>query len=167
MKIRPARRSDLLAIGRVADAAHWQTYRALIGPGAISELMRREYSPSALKRKLLSGGVLVAESHDGEVVGFAHVRSSGDHVEVAAISTDPEHRRRGAAGALVEAVRGAAPELPLCADVLLGNLEAERFYEAMGFAPGEVIQQQLENEQVVARRWWASPVRGGTVSASG
>ena len=86
------------------------------------------------------------------------MRISGDHVELAAISTDPEFRRRGVAGALMEAVRTSVPDLPLCADVLLVNLEAERFYEAMGFAPGEVIQQQLETEQVVARRWWAVPL---------
>ena len=41
MKVRPAERDDLLAIGRVADAAHWQTYQALLGPGAITEMIRR------------------------------------------------------------------------------------------------------------------------------
>ncbi len=164
MRVRPAQRGDLLAIGRVADAAHWQTYQALLGPGAITELIQRSYSPSALKRKLLSGGVLVAEENDGEVIGFAHARNAGDHVELAAISTDPRYRRRGAAGALVEAVRASAPNLPLYADVLLGNLEAERFYEAMGFAPGEVIQRRVETEQVVSRRWWAAPMPAGAAA---
>jgi GNAT superfamily N-acetyltransferase len=77
---------------------------------------------------------------------------------VAAISTEPGHRRRGIAGALVRAVRGDRPDLPVCADVLLGNLDAEGFYESLGFAPGEVIQHRLQAEPVVARRWWCSPV---------
>jgi GNAT superfamily N-acetyltransferase len=91
------------------------------------------------------------------VVGFADVRRAGDHVEVAALSTDPRHRRRGVAGALVRAARAAAPELPICADVLLGNLCGEGFYESLGFAPGEIIQQEVQAEPVVARRWWSSP----------
>jgi GNAT superfamily N-acetyltransferase len=157
MHIRRATKRDLADIGRVADAAHRETYDTLIGPAAISELVRREYSPASLKRRLLAGGVLVAEDGGGEVIGVAHVRVAGDHVELAGISTEPAHRRRGVAGALVRALLEERPDLPLCADVLLGNLEAESFYESMGFAPGEVIQHRLRAEPVVARRWWCSP----------
>ncbi len=166
MKVRHATRGDLLAIGRVADAAHWETYQSLLGPGAISEMIRRDYSPANLKRRLLSGGVLVAEESDGHVVGFADATFIGDHIELTAISTEPSHRRRGIAGKLVEEVRASAPQLPVCADVLLGNLDAERFYEALGFVPGEVIQQRLETEPVVVRRWWCSPVSARATSVS-
>jgi GNAT superfamily N-acetyltransferase len=157
MRIRKAARTDLAEIGRVADAAHREAYRSLIGPAAISEILSREYSPASLKRRLLSGGVLVAEDAAGRVIGFAHARVVGDHVELSAISTEPGHRRRGVAGALVRAVRQQRPDLPVCADVLLGNLDAEGFYESLGFAPGEVIQHRLRTEPVVARRWWCSP----------
>jgi len=157
MRIRRAMKGDLAEIEKVAGAAYWETYRSLVGPAAISEMIHREYSPASLKRRLLSGGVLVAEDAAGKVVGFAHARVAGDHVELAAISTEPGHRRRGVAGALVRAVRGQRPDLPICADVLLGNLDAESFYESLGFAPGEIIQHRLQAEPVVARRWWCSP----------
>lgn len=157
MRIRKATRRDLTEIGRVADAAYWASYGALIGPAAIEELIRSESSPSSLKRRLLSGGVLVAEDVEGRVIGFADSGVVEDHVELFAITTDPEHRRRGVGCALVRAVRDGRPDLPICADVMLGNLEAEGFYESMGFAPGEVIQRRLKAEPVVARRWWHSP----------
>jgi hypothetical protein len=38
--------------------------------------------------------------------------------------------------------------------VLLGNLDGERFYESQGFAPGEIIEGTLFDEDVVERRWW-------------
>jgi GNAT superfamily N-acetyltransferase len=157
MRVRRATRGDLVGIRRVADASFWEEYRSLLGPAAIAEMIGREFSPAALKRRLLGGGVIVAEDEGGRVIGFADVRNAGDHVELAALSTDPVLGRRGVAGALVNAARDQSPDLPLCADVLLGNLESEELYESLGFAPGEVIQQRLRAEPVVARRWWSSP----------
>ncbi|MFQ5947307.1 MAG: GNAT family N-acetyltransferase [Acidimicrobiia bacterium] len=156
MLVRRAERGDLLAIGRVAHAAWWESYSGLLKGSTISGVLSQDYSPSALKRRLLAGGVMVAVNEDS-VVGFADVRVNEDHIELTAISTDPEDRRQGIGTALLEAVRALEPDLPVCANVMLGNLDSEHFYEVHGFAPGEVVHSDLCGEQVVERRWWLSP----------
>ena len=154
MQVRPASRSDLLDIRRVADAAHWETYSGLLKPDTIGRLLSRDYSPSSLGRRLLRGGVLVAESNGG-LVGFVDAAADPIQTRLLAIATEPAFRRQGVATALVSAVR--RPNLPISADVLLGNIDGERFYEARGFVPGEIIHSLLFDEDVVERRWWLAP----------
>ncbi|HSM02807.1 MAG TPA: GNAT family N-acetyltransferase [Acidimicrobiia bacterium] len=154
MRVRPATRSDLLAIGRVADAAAWETYSGLLKPDTIARLLNRDYSPSSLRRRLLRGGVKVADGGRAGLVGFLDSESGGLRVKVTAISTEPAYRRGGIGRALLASVRTSSPRLPICADVLLGNLDGERFYEAQGFSPGEVIEGTLFDEDIIERRWW-------------
>jgi GNAT superfamily N-acetyltransferase len=156
MSVRHAGRADLLAIGRVAEASLWDTYTGLLKPDTIGRILQRDYSPAALGRRLLRGGVVVAEEA-GEVVGFADAEVGPSHLQLLAIATDPIHRRAGVAAAMLVAVRDGHPDLPVCADVLLGNLAGERFYEALGFAPGEILERTLFDEDVVERRWWLAP----------
>ena len=153
MTVRHAGRADLLAIGRVAEASHWDTYTGLLKPDTIGRILQRDYSPAALGRRLLRGGVVVAEEA-GVVVGFADADAGESHIRLLAIATDPQHQRSGVAAAMLRAVRAGHPGLPVCADVLLGNLAGERFYEALGFAPGEILERRLFDEDVVERRWW-------------
>ena len=156
MQVRAASRGDLLAIARVADAAYWDTYSGLLKPDTIARLLGRDYSPSSLRRRLLRGGVLVATAAD-RLIGFVDVVREESFIRVTAISTEPGHRSVGIGGALVDEVRRSDPDLPLCADVVLGNLDGERFYEALGFAPGEVINGSWFGEDVFERRWWLAP----------
>jgi GNAT superfamily N-acetyltransferase len=157
MEVRHATREDLAEIARVADAAYWDTYAGLLKPDTIARLLGRDYSSAALRRRLLRGGVLVAVAGD-RLIGFAEVSGEDSALRLEAISTEPVHRRVGVGAALVEAARRAEPDLPVCADVLLGNLDGERFYEALGFVPGEVIQHTWIEEDVVERRWWLAPL---------
>jgi len=157
MQVRRATRDDLAEIARVADAAFWDTYAGLLKPDTIARLLGRDYSSAALRRRLLQGGVLVAVAGD-RLVGFAEITEEEALVRLAAISTEPVHRRVGVGAALVDEARRADPDLPVCADVLLGNLDGERFYEALGFVPGEVMQSTWIDEDVVERRWWLAPV---------
>lgn len=145
-----------MAIGRVADAAHWDAYSGLLDPATISALLRRDFSPGPLRRRLLAGRVLVAEEA-GRVVGFADAVVEGDHVRLTALASDPQGRNAGVAARLLEAVRGMAPDLPLSADVLLGCLPVEGYLEAQGFVPGEILPTTLFGEQAVERRWWRPP----------
>lgn len=154
--MRHAGRADLLDIARVAEASHWDTYTGLLKPDTIGRILQRDYSPAALGRRLLRGGVVVAEEA-GEVVGFADAEAGQAHVRLLAIATDPLHRRAGVAAAMLGAIRERHPDLPVCADVLLGNLAGERFYEALGFVPGEILERSLFDEDVVERRWWLAP----------
>jgi GNAT superfamily N-acetyltransferase len=154
MRVRPATRGDLLAIGRVADAAAWETYSGLLKPDTIGRLLSRDYSPAPLRRRLLRGGVKVADAGRGEILGFVDSQRDRSSVVLNAISTEPAYRRGGVARTLLASVRVSSPRLPIYADVLLGNLDGERFYESQGFAPGEVMEGTLLGEDIVERRWW-------------
>jgi GNAT superfamily N-acetyltransferase len=156
MEVRPACREDLVLIHRVAHAALWDSCTGLLKPSTITAVLERQFSPSSLKRRLLAGSVVVASRPGGRVVGFADVSVEEDQVRLTALSTLPEQRRRGVGTALLGEVRKLAGGRPLCADVLLGNLDGERFCEASGFVPGEVIHRNLMEEEVVERRWWHS-----------
>jgi GNAT superfamily N-acetyltransferase len=163
MDVRPATRDDLLQIGRVADTSIWESFSSLIGPAAIEVFLRRTYSPAALKRRLLSGSILVADE-GGRLAGFADADVTQDHVRLNTIVTAPPDRRRGIAAALVGALQERTPVLPLSLDVILGNLDGERFCESLGFVPGEERHVDLGAEQVVVRRWWCSPAQAGRTS---
>lgn len=159
MEVRRAAREDLVAIGRLAHAATWEACTGLLKPTTISAELEVNYSPSSLKRRLLAGRVMVAVAGDGSVVGYADVAEESDGVRVAGLSTEPAYRRRGVGRDLLNAIRALFPGSPLCTDVLLGDLEGERFCEATGFVPGEVIQRRVFGEDVVERRWWCPLVR--------
>lgn len=156
MQVRRARRGDLLAIGRLADEAHWDAYTGLLTPGTISALIRRDFSPGSLRRRLLAGNLLVAEE-SGHLLGFADAAVENDRVCLRALASDPEDRGRGIAGRLLTAVQHLAPDLPVAADVVLGCLPVESYLESQGSAPGEVLETDLFGEQVVERRWWLAP----------
>lgn len=154
MEVRPAHREDLVSIGRVAHAAVWTSCTGLLQPSTISASLERDYSPTSLKRRLLAGDLVVAIEAEGEVVGFAEAGIEDEHVSVKVHTA--ESGWRNPMRSLLEAVRARFPGRPMCADVLLGNLEGERSCESAGFIPGEVIQRTLFGEQVVERRWWYS-----------
>jgi len=154
MRVRRATRGDLLSIGRIADAAAWETYSGLLKPDTIGRLLTRDYSPAPLRRRLLQGGVRVADAGRVGILGFVAAEVERGRIRLDAISTEPAYRRSGVAKALLASVRASAPRLPVSADVLLGNLDGERFYESQGFAPGEIIEGALFDEDVVERRWW-------------
>jgi GNAT superfamily N-acetyltransferase len=156
VEVRSAVKGDLIGIGRVADAAHWDAYSRLLDPGTISALLRRDFSPGSLRRRLLSGEVLVAVER-GRVVGFADAGVTPDQVRLRALGTDLEWRHARVAAHLLQAVRCLAPTLPVSADVLLGCEPVEGYLEAQGFVPGEVIESNLFGELAVERRWWLAP----------
>lgn len=119
-------------------------------------MLRRDFSPGSLRRRLLRGRVLVAVE-GGRVLGFADAAVEADHVRLTALGTDPERRHGGVAGRLLDEVRRLAPGLPVSAEVLLGCLAVEGYLEAQGFVPGEVLQSDLFGEATVERRWWLAP----------
>jgi ribosomal protein S18 acetylase RimI-like enzyme len=160
MIVRKATRADLLGIGRVAESAHWASYEDLLRSDTIGQLVARDFSPSALARRLLRGGVFVATLED-EIVGFVDGHDESDRLHVSALATDPDLRRRGIGTALLTAIRQVA-DLPVAADVLLGHLEVEQFFETAGFVPGEVRQVALFGVDVIERRWWAEAQTGAS-----
>jgi predicted N-acetyltransferase YhbS len=158
MDIRHAIPEDLNQIARIAHAAAWQAYPALLEPGTISQALEEYYSAAALERRLVAGDVLVAEDSGG-LVAFAIARRERDCLRLAAVASDPAADGTAAGDALIGAVRELDASLPLCTDILLGNVEGERYHEACGFVPGETVQSEICGQPVVRRRWWLSPAR--------
>jgi GNAT superfamily N-acetyltransferase len=82
---------------------------------------------------------------DGEPAGIVGAFESADHedtVELVAMWSAPEHRRRGVGRALVEAVVAWAQEVGAARVVLWvmrGNDGAQAFYESIGFGPTDEI----------------------------
>ncbi|MBI5157153.1 MAG: GNAT family N-acetyltransferase [Acidimicrobiia bacterium] len=160
MRVRRGRHEDLLAIGRLAEAGFWDGYTGLLRPETIGRMLSAAYSPTAVSRRLLRGGVVVAEG-DAGLAGFIDAISVDHGMDVSVIAIDPGFRRRGIGRALVEEATEPRQTAPLCADVLLGNLEAESFFERLGFVPGEVVPGAWFDEEVVERRWWLEARRIG------
>lgn len=154
MRVRRARREDLAAIGRIAEAAMWDAYSTLLPPSAVESMISAGYSPGALRRRLIGGGLMVAVTADDQPVGFADAACCEGHVAISALVTDRRFRRLGVASSLLWSAAALAPGEPVCADVLLGNDDGERFCEACGLVPGETVTGVAGADQAVARRWW-------------
>lgn len=152
MEIRTARRQDLIEIGRLAHEVWWDSYAGLVTSETINRALDANYSPSVLAGRLLKHNCFMAVN-DGDTVGFAEGTTAEDRVVLETL-----HCREGGnlevGRSLIDRIHDLAPELPMCSDVVLGHLAAESFFEAAGFSPGEVIEEQLEGEAVVRRRWW-------------
>jgi GNAT superfamily N-acetyltransferase len=153
MNVREAVIEDAAAVRQLAAAAWHDTYSGLLTAGTIDAFVARAYSVESLQRRIVRHIFLVAEDGN-ELFGFADVVPEADHLSLAAIYAHPERRRRGAGTALLEEVRDRFPDLPIAADVLVGNRKGEGFYERRGFVPREEIDTDLFGERVVERRWW-------------
>ena len=90
----------------------------------------------------------------GEAALFAETAVGPDRVTLVAIYADPLRRGLGLGSAALAAITAAHPDLPIAADVLIGNEAGETFYTARGFVPREPIDEQLGTELVRERRWW-------------
>ena len=165
MDVRLAEATDLDAIARVARAAWKETYQGLLEPETIEDVVASDYTPKAIGFRLASRSVLVA-TDDERILGFVECRAEGDHVALAGLYVDPAQRHRGVGSSLLKAARDLAPQLPVCADVLLGNMAGESFYESRGFVPGETIEGTLGDEPVVERRWWLATAAGSRVAGA-
>ena len=95
----------------------------------------------------------VAEA-DGTISLFAETAIEPDRVTLVAIYADPDRRGLGLGTAALDAIIGAHPDLPIAADVLIGNERGEAFYAARGSSPRELIDELLGAEHVAERRWW-------------
>ena len=152
MEVRTANRRDLVEIGRLAHEVWWGAYAELVTSETINRALDANYTPSILAERLLKHYCFLAVD-DGATVGFAEGVPGEDRMVLATL-----HCRDGGnlevGRMLIDRMRKLAPDLPMCSDVVLGHLDAESFFEDIGFAPGEVIEAQLEGEAIVRRRWW-------------
>lgn len=164
MEVRSARRQDLVEIVRLAHEVWWEAYTDLVSVDTINRALDANYSPAVLAQRLLKHHCFLAEN-EGAIIGFAEGVPAEDRLVLETLycreGGDLEVGRR-----LIGEMQGLVPALPMCSDVVLGHLQAEQFFEEAGFAPGEVIEEQLEGEAVVRRRWWLEPAVPPVASAA-
>ena len=153
MFIRRAEPTDLVEVAAIAEGSWQAAYAGLLKPQTVSSWVEAAYSPAALRQRWEDHPIyLVVEG--GSVVAFTDAFIEDDQIVASAICTHPAHRRRGAAGMLLDWIRSLAPPLPIVADVVLGSHAGESFFETKGFVPGETIQVTLFGERIIERRWW-------------
>jgi len=155
IRVRRATPSHAPAIRDIAHAAWRDTYRDLLRDETIEWFLERAYSEERVDLRIERHETWVAEL-DGVVAAFAETAVEPDRITLVAIYADPATRGLGLGTALLEVVEGAHPGLPVAADVLAGNRKGEVFYEARGFEPRELVEEQLGDELVSERRWWLS-----------
>jgi ribosomal protein S18 acetylase RimI-like enzyme len=151
--VRRATTDDVAAIRTIATDAWRDTYRGLLRDETIEWFVGRAYTDERVTLRVERHETWVATLH-GVVAAFAETAIAPDRVTLVAIYADPARRRRGLGTALLEGIVAVHPDLPIAADVLMGNRLGEAWYEARGFAPREVVEEELGGELVVERRWW-------------
>lgn len=156
MEVRRANRNDLPGITGLLYGDYFRDMSALLSPPSITALVENDFSPTALKRRILEGSLVIAED-EGHLLGFALAGLAGDHIELRSICTKAEYQHQGVAKRLLDEIQVIDATLPISATVLLGNLPAESFHESQGFAPGEIVEREVAGQQIVERRWWRSP----------
>jgi GNAT superfamily N-acetyltransferase len=153
LRVRRATGSDGPAIRRIAHAGWWAAYRGLLRDETIEWFLERAYSEERVDLRIERHETWVALA-DGAVALFAETAIEPDRVILVAIYADPALRGLGLGTAALASITAAHPDLPVAADVLVGNTAGETFYAARGFVPREDIDEQLAGELVHERRWW-------------
>lgn len=153
VEVRGATPDDLTSIAVIARRAIPGAYHHLLSPRTIATWLEAAYNEDAVRRSWEDHPMFVALDEE-DLVAFADAYDADGSVTIGALFTDPESRGQGAATALVDAIQRAAGDRPVTADVMLGNHLAERFYEGLGFVPGETIPGDLFGEHIVERRWY-------------
>jgi ribosomal protein S18 acetylase RimI-like enzyme len=137
MNLREATDDDVDAVRRVAERSWEADYPDIVSRETASEGVEQWYGADRVREELARAetALLVAEG-DGEVVGFAHAVWGGEEGTVLRLYVDPDHRRAGVGGELLEATVARLREEGVDrvkATVLAENDPGNAFYEAHGF----------------------------------
>lgn len=166
MNARLARRNDLAAIQRIGTLSILHSYAGFLRPETLDSWLDGVYSTEALVRRWQDHPVYVSDV-DGVTAAFADAFIEDDRIFLSALFTLPAFRLRGAGRSLVDQARCIATGLPVTCDVLLGNDDAEGFFERLEFVPGETLRVTIFGEQVIERRWYLDPLAEESVSDAG
>ena len=149
MRVRAAVQDDLLAVAGIGLRCGYHCDDAA---GSWPPTLTR------LQDWIASGCILVVEHDDGRVIAFVVADRHRDHLAISPPLTDPDFAGARAGEQLLDAIRRAAPELPVAADIVLGDLDREQLHESHGFFPGEIVPHEAHGVDIVTRRWWAEPL---------
>lgn len=153
-RVRNGISDDVEPVRAIALAAWRDTYAGLLRPETIEGFLARAYGPERTLRRIERDTFLVAVTPAGEIAAYADAVASRDRVELFAIYARPDLRGQGAGSVLLAELARRFPELPIVADVLVGNRKGEAFYEARGFEPRDDLAEELLGEIVRERTWW-------------
>ena len=156
--VRGATLLDAEAVRAVAMASWRDAYAGMLRSATIEAFFEGPYALVNVRARIVADDVLVIDGPNG-IVAFADAVPEADRVFLDAIYVRPEHHRRGAGSALVDAVAARHPGLPIDANVLVGNRKGEPFYERQGFVPVATLNGELVGEPITERHW-RRPARG-------
>jgi len=140
--VRHALPEDASTIAGVARITWAETYRGIIPDEIQNAVLPLWYAEDRLARAASNpaSAFFVAESEDGQVVGFAQAgpREQAGDAELWRFYVLPEHQRkgigRGLLRACVAALRALGPVARLFVQVEAENQIGRQAYEALGFA---------------------------------
>jgi ribosomal protein S18 acetylase RimI-like enzyme len=158
MNVREATREDVGAVRRVAERS-WETdYPAIVSRETASEGVEDWYGEDRIREELdRARTVLLVCESGGDVVGFAHAVWGDEEGTVLRIYVDPDHRRDGYGGRLLDATVEQMADRGVDrvkATVLADNDPGNAFYEAHGFEPQERTHETEMGGEFHEERVW-------------
>ena len=157
MDVRLARYEDLEAIEEVVHWACSEAIGEMVPDGVVASEISRRFRKAILSEHLLSQRLLIGITSGGRIELVALVDDEPDHTALTTVVA-PTHPSEIPDGLpLVEMLRSMGWLGPLSSSVALGNTPHERFHEAAGFAPGDVIVDHIEGHDIFRREWWLEP----------
>ena len=115
------------------------------------------FRKAVLSEHLLTQHLLIGVNAADLIEVVALVDDLPDHTALTTVVA-PTHPSQDPDGApLVSALRSMGWTGPLSSSVALGNTLHERFHEAAGFVPGDVIVDRIQGHDVFRREWWLEP----------
>lgn len=157
MDMRLARYEDLEAVEEVAHWACTEAIGEMVPDGVVASEITRRFRRSILSEHLLLQRLLIGINAGGRIELVALVDDEQDHTALTTVVA-PAHPSEIPDGMpLVDMLRSMGWVGPLSSSVALGNTPHERFHEAAGFTPGDVIVDHIEGHDVFRREWWLEP----------
>lgn len=158
MHIRPATPSDAETVREVAAESWHAAYDDFLGADAVAETVAEWYAVEGLERAIADAAdsedavFLVAETDDGEDVGFAHAGPSHtdpDHATLSRIYVRPERWDDGIGSAMIDRVESALVDEydRLELEVFAANEVGVSFYESLGFERVDEVHQEFGGEE--------------------
>lgn len=133
-------------------------YAEMLPPSAIRAEAHRRYQGSLLREKLLAGDLYVGQDAAGRIEMVTLVSHLADRIGLRIVLAASDPATDLSAESLVQAMRGRGWSEPVVCDVVLGNSARERFLDNAGFAPGDVIAEDVQGHPVFWRTWWLPAV---------
>lgn len=157
MDVRLARYEDLEAIEEVAFWACSEAIGEMVPDGVVAAEISQRFRKAVLSEHLLSQRLLVGTHTDGHIELVALVDDAQDHTVLTTVVAPVHPSQKPDGVPLVEMLRSMGWVGPLSSSVALGNTPHEQFHEAAGFAPGEVVVDNIDGHDVFRREWWLEP----------